>query len=115
MLGVDGILRRVGAEKTDRRFRVFKRSGETDFSGQTVGDGRGDVPVLGQFHGQRNIAFLRARAKPPPCTSKTADEALRMPRAGERYPSSGGPPTAEYGTSRSATTVSGIGGGVCGQ
>ena len=63
MLGVNGILRRVGTEETDGRFRVLERSRELISRGQAIGDGRGNVAVLGQFHGQRNVTLLGPGAK----------------------------------------------------
>ena len=60
---VEVVFRRIGAKKANRGFHVLHRGGELIARREPVIGGCGDVSALGEFDGQRNIAFLSTAAK----------------------------------------------------
>ena len=63
VVGVDVVFRRVGAEKANRGLDVLHGGRKLIARREPVVGGGGDVSVLGEFDGQRNIAFLCTAAE----------------------------------------------------
>ena len=63
VVGVDVVFRRVGAQKADRGLDVLHGGGKLIARREPVVGGGRDISVLGEFDGQRNVAFLGAGAE----------------------------------------------------
>ena len=63
VVGVEVVLRRVGAQEANRGLDVLHGGGKLIARREPVVGRGGDVAALGEFDGQRNVAFLGAGAE----------------------------------------------------